>query len=108
MTITKELFTFSIPCGILTLIAATSLVFTETTCTAQTLAQADDTNGQHTEILKELQEMRARIQQLEAQLKTQSGGGAATPQSATSQSASLSVSTSRTAAKEQPAQAEKK
>ncbi len=109
MTITKELFTFSTSCGVLALIAATCLVFTETTCTAQTLAQDDNTSSQNIEILKELQEMRARIQQLEAQLKTQSGGGAATPQSATLQSASLSVfSNSRTAAQEQPVQAEKK
>src|SRR5258708_19245169 len=82
----------------------------QTTAIAQTLAPvpADDTTAassrtpakvetppsQNAEILKELQEMRARIQQLEAQLKAQSGGGAATPQPATSESASLSISPS--------------
>ncbi len=96
----------------------------QATCAAQTVAQADDTtpassttpttrvetpNSQNAEILKELQQMRARIQQLEAQLKAQSASDTAMTQSAIVQNASLSVSsTARTAVQQQPAPVEKK
>ncbi len=58
-------------------------------------------SNSNAEILKELQEMRTRIQQLEAQLKTQSGGGATSEQPAAMKNASLTVpSTSRASAEQ--------
>src|SRR5260370_29417421 len=86
----KRLFTMKIPCSILAVTAALCLGSTRTTAIAQTLVQApaadttagpgvspaarvDTPSNQNAEILKELQEMRARIQQLEAQLRARSG-----------------------------------
>ncbi len=122
MTVRKNLLTIKISCSILALMAAMCLG--STTATAQTLApaSADTTagsnastakvatpNNQNEEILKQLQEMRVRIQQLEAQLKTQSGNGAATPQPATVENASLSISSSsRPAAEQEPAKKNEK
>src|SRR5258708_8291407 len=122
MTVRKNLLTIKISCSILALMAAMCLG--STTATAQTLApaSADTTagsnastakvatpNNQNEEMLKQLQEMRARIQQLEEQLKAQSGGGAATPQPATSENASLSISSSsRPAAEQEPAKKNEK
>jgi hypothetical protein len=96
-------------CCILAVTAALCLGSTQTTAIAQTSVQAsaaDTTTGssasvkvetpsnQNAEILKELQEMRARIQQLEAQLKAQSVANGTQP--AALQDASLKVaSTSR-------------
>src|SRR5258708_7829826 len=121
---TNRLFPVTTPCSILSLIASTHLVFMQATCAAQTVAQADDTtpassttpttrvetpNSQNREIIKEPHEMRARIQQLEAQLKAQSASDTAMTQSAIVQNASLSVSsTARTAVQQQPALVEKK
>jgi putative OmpL-like beta-barrel porin-2 len=113
MTTRKGLFTMKIPCCILAVTAAMCLGFAQTTAIAQTLVQpsaADTTagpgaspapkvetpNNQNAEILKQLQEMRDRIQQLEAQLKTQSVASGTTSQPAVLQDASLKVpSTSR-------------
>ncbi len=124
MTARKNLLVIKIPRSLLALIAA--ICVASITTGAQTLAPApaDDAtavsgtapaakvetpNTQNAEILKELQEMRARIQQLEAQLKAESGDGAVTPQAATVQSVSLSIaSPSRTGVQQQPVSAEKK
>jgi hypothetical protein len=119
MTIQKGLFTIKVTCSLLALVAAIFLGSAETSAMAQNLEQASaaDTtaapgvspapkvetpNTQNAEILKELQEMRARIQQLEAQLKAQSG---ASGQPAALQDASLNVSsTSRASvAQDKPA-----
>ena len=105
MKTTKGLFAIKIPCSVFALVAAICLGSAQTRAMAQSLAQtpaADTTNGsnasaatkvetpntQNAEILKQLQEMRERIQQLEAQLKAQSGTG----QPAALQDASLKVS----------------
>src|SRR5258708_29743826 len=105
MTVRRNLLTIKIPCSILVLIAAICFGSMQTAATAQTLppAPADDTtaasstapatkvetpNNQNAEILKQLQEMRNRIQQLEEQLKAQSSSSSSAQQPSNLQNAS--------------------
>jgi hypothetical protein len=117
MTTRKGLITMKIPCCILAVTAALCLGSAQTTVGAQTPEQtptADTTAGsstssatkvetpniQNTEILRQLQEMRDRIQQLETQLKAQSAATGTTNQPAL-QDVSLKVlSTSRVSAEQ--------
>jgi len=104
---------FAAVCGAM-LLAACGLIATQGTAWAQSAGQGESMTAgaapggsevktssdaaarDHAEILKELEQMRARIQELEAQLQRQSGGAASG--SATTALASPSYSTSATAA----------